>query len=204
MRTNLEKWNYYREIIREKDQIFVEANITIKPKIMYDVYQRSGKIKKLSVTKIYYSRYINFKNKKPTKIEVAEVKKISESELDYDINKIFIGYESRSDKYKSSAATKYIEMNNEHYLSIEEAEGVSSVIKIKVGRERIKLKNGHIRCTYCQKIVPESESVKYEIIFQNSRPDYNSKSGYKKFVDRKTNIYCSTKCGIHDQMAHEG
>jgi hypothetical protein len=46
--------------------------------------------------------------------------------------------------------------------------------------------------------------VKYEIIFQNSKPDFFSKSGYKRFVDRKTNIYCSKQCGVHDQMGHEG
>lgn len=76
MRTNLEKWNYYREIIRKKDENYVESNITIIPKVMYDVYPRSGVIRELIVTEIYYYRYINIKGKKPTKIEVAEVKKI--------------------------------------------------------------------------------------------------------------------------------
>ena len=203
MRTNLEKWNHYREIIRVKDQKFVEANITIKPKILYDVYQRSGEIKELKVTEIRYSRYVHYNGKKPTKIEVTEIKELSESDLIHDIKNIHIGLESNSDKYKSTSATKYVEMNK-HYLSLEDAENIASVIKIKIGRDRIKLENGHIRCTYCQKIVPESESVKYEIIFQNSKPDFFSKSGYKRFVDRKTNIYCSNQCGVHDQMAHEG
>lgn len=202
MRTNLEKWNYYYNIIKEKDKDFTNTNVTIRPKILYDVYQRSGEIRELIVTEISYHRYINFSGKKPTKIEVAEIKKLSESDLKFDIKKIFISWESYS-KYKTSAATKYVEMDK-HYLSKEEAEQVSSVIKIKIGRNNILLKNGHISCTYCQKIVPKSESVKCEIIFQNSRPDYSSRSGYKKFVDRKTNIYCSNKCGGYDQMAHEG
>ncbi len=202
MRTNLEKWNYYYDIIKEKDKVFTNENITIRPKVLYDV-QRNGEVSELLITDISYYRYINFRGKKPTKIEVAEVKKLSETNLSHDIKKIFIRWESHSGKYKSTAATKYVEMDK-HYLSKEDAESVSSVIKIKIGRDKIKLKNGHIRCTYCQKIVPESESVKCQIIFQSSRPDFNSRSGYKKFVDKKTNIYCSNKCGGHDQMAHEG
>jgi len=30
------------------------------------------------------------------------------------------------------------------------------------------------------------------------------KNKEKKFVDKKTNKYCSGRCGVHDQMAHEG
>ena len=67
-----------------------------------------------------------------------------------------------------------------------------------------KVKLTGVRCAYCSKIIPEKEAVNYKIIFQNSRQDPFSITGWKKFVDRKTNKYCSTECGIHDQMAHDG
>lgn len=71
-------------------------------------------------------------------------------------------------------------------------------------RELYAPRDGYVPCAYCRKQVRIEEVVKHDIIFQNSRPDPFSKSGYKRFVDRKTNNYCSGKCAGNDQMAHEG
>ncbi|MFB9273421.1 hypothetical protein [Cohnella cellulosilytica] len=56
------------------------------------------------------------------------------------------------------------------------------------------------RCAYCRTERPASELKPVAIIFQ----DYNYVT-WKKFVNRKTNLYCVDKpCHAHDQMAHEG
>lgn len=65
-------------------------------------------------------------------------------------------------------------------------------------------KEGYKPCAYCRVQTPEDELVPYTIIFQNSKSDPFSRSGYRKFVDEKTNMYCTSQCGVHDQWAHEG
>lgn len=59
------------------------------------------------------------------------------------------------------------------------------------------------KCAHCGTERPIAELKSGTIIFQNSRVDSMGK--WKKFVDRKTNLYCIDKpCHGHDQMAHEG
>ncbi|UUZ80669.1 hypothetical protein LJK88_38425 [Paenibacillus sp. P26] len=56
------------------------------------------------------------------------------------------------------------------------------------------------RCAYCRAERLVTELKPGTIIFQ----DYNWTTR-KKFVNRKTNLYCADKpCHTHDQMAHEG
>jgi hypothetical protein len=83
--------------------------------------------------------------------------------------------------------------DSESLLSKEEAEKKSIEVKDKNAHEKMLLNNGHIRCAYCKKVVPKSESISYKII---SYANYGSAG--------KTNTYCSGACGSYDQMAHEG
>lgn len=70
-------------------------------------------------------------------------------------------------------------------------------------RELYATREGYSPCTYCRKQVPTGSMVPHKIIFQNSRWDIG-KGKYVKFVDQKTNMYCSGQCGVSDQMGHEG
>lgn len=199
MRTNLEKWEYYLSIIRDKENIFIKNNTKNIPDKIFEI-SLDGSIRTLNVNGVRYFSYYNYSGKKPTKIEVAELKRISETDSEYSIEKIRIHWECISNGMKSSSAIKYIELDK-YCVDEDEANEIANVKLLKRKREEVLLKHGHIRCTYCNKVVP-GPGVKCKIIFQNSRQDFHGK--WKKFVDEKTNIYCSNKCGGYDQMAHEG
>lgn len=202
MRTNLEKWNYYMGLINAKEQEFINSNIKDIPTCIYEVYQ-SGKLRTLNVTGVRYRNEL-YGGNKPSREDVAKIKSYFENMPDMTIEKVSINWECTDQGYKSSGAVRYLEMKEKYFTSKDDADKKASELTEIKRKEEELLNNGHIRCTYCGKVVPEKESVNYEIIFQNSRPDPFSRTGWKKFVDRKTNKYCSKQCGAHDQMAHEG
>lgn len=202
MRTNLEKWNYYMGLINAKEQEFINSNIKDIPTCIYEVYQ-SGKLRTLNVTGVRYRNEL-YGGNKPSREDVAKIKSYFENMPDMTIEKVSINWECTDQGYKSSGAVRYLEMKEKYFTSKDDADKKASELTEIKRKEEELLNNGHIRCTYCGKVVPEKESVNYEIIFQNSRPDPFSRTGWKKFVDRKTYKYCSKQCGAHDQMAHEG
>lgn len=202
MRTNLEKWNYYMGLINAKEQEFINSNIKDIPTCIYEVYQ-SGKLRTLNVTGVHYRNEL-YGGNKPSREDVAKIKSYFENMPDMTIEKVSINWECTDQGYKSSGAVRYLEMKEKYFTSKDDADKKASELTEIKRKEEELLNNGHIRCTYCGKVVPEKESVNYEIIFQNSRPDPFSRTGWKKFVDRKTYKYCSKQCGAHDQMAHEG
>jgi len=201
MRTNLEKWNYYLSIVKKREEEYIKNNVDKMPEYVYFIYP-TGKIRKLQITYISYSNRLYFYGKKPTR---DDVKKINDYVIDNSpmtLDNVHVGWKSIGEKYNSSSAFKYTE--RDQYLSKQEVEIKSKEATKKKEDEEILLNNGHIRCVYCNKVVPEKDSISHTIIFQNSRQDPYSRTGWKKFVDRKTNKYCSGKCGGNDQMAHEG
>lgn len=203
MRTNLEKWNYYLANIKQIEQDFIDSNIPKLPEYVYEVYP-SGKMRNLNVVKTSYSSRLYFSGKKPTKIDVSKIKDHFDNPPQLTMDKILIHWECKDNGMKSSSAIKYPDLETKYFTNKADAEIKSNELKAITAREEEMLSNGHIRCSYCSKVVPEKESVPYTIIFQNSRPDPFSRSGYKRFVDKKVNKYCSKTCGVHDQMAHEG
>ena len=202
MRTNLEKWNYYMSLINNKEQEFINSNIKDIPTCIYEVYP-SGKLRTLNVTGVRYRNEL-YGGAKPSREDVAKIKAYYENMPELIIEKVSVNWECIDQRYKSSSAVRYLEMKEKYFTSKEDADKKAFELTEIKRKEEELLNNGHIRCAYCGKVVPEKEAVNYEIIFQNSRPDPFSRTGWKKFVDRKTNKYCSKQCGGHDQMAHEG
>jgi hypothetical protein len=202
MRTNLEKWNYYMSLINNKEQEFINSNIKDIPTCIYEVYS-SGKLRTLNVTGVRYRNEL-YGGTKPSREDVAKIKAYYENMPELIIEKVSINWECTDQGYKSSSAVRYLEMKEKYFTSKEDADKKAFELTEIKRKEEELLNNGHIKCTYCGKVVPEKETVNYEIIFQNSRPDPFSRTGWKKFVDRKTNKYCSKQCGAYDQMAHEG
>lgn len=202
MRTNLEKWKHYMGLINAKEQEFINSNIKDVPTCIYEVYA-SGKLRTLNVTGIRYRNEL-YGGINPSREDVAKIKGYFENMPDMTIDKVSVNWECTDQGYKSSSAVMFLDMKEKYFVSKDDAnKKASELIEIKRKEEEL-LNNGHIRCAYCSKVVPEKEAVNYKIIFQNSRPDPFSRTGWKKFVDRKTNKYCSPQCGADDQMAHEG
>lgn len=211
MKTNLDKWNYYYDFVKNKEKKFVDKIIKEEfdecPKFLYTYNLLDFEVKELKIKDIYYrdnSRKLYFFTKKPTREDIKRLKEYIEKDEDLNKKNILIEFEEKFKKYNVSSAIKLSELNNKIFLDKNDAEKEAIKLKNKKEHEENLLNHGHIRCTYCSKIVPEEKSINYTIIFQNSKPDPFSKSGYKRFVDKKTNKYCSGRCGAHDQMAHEG
>lgn len=147
MRTNLEKWDYYKSIIDQRTDGFVNSIIfnagVSLPSSYYYVYP-SGKVVERVICSCYYNHRIHggttyFYGKKPTREEVELIKKYSESDIPFDRNNIFLNYEEKWDggmKIKSSV--NYIELINErggNYLNIADAV-IESESRLELVREK--------------------------------------------------------------------
>lgn len=205
MRTNLGKWNHYLSKIKETEKEFIDSIIKEYPNKLYEV-SSNGEIIEKNVTEICYNSRLFYTGEKPTRKDVYMIKDYYENMPELTIDKILIctEYIDHVYSYITSSAVSYNRLNDKFFISKKDAEIKSKELLNIKNKEEELLNNGHIRCTYCKKIVPEKDAVDYKIIFQNSRPDPFSRTGYKRFVDNKINKYCSKTCGLHDQMAHEG
>lgn len=195
MKTNKEKYDYFYKKIESLGKEFIDSVLKDPPKELYKVVL-IGRIDKYEVEYIgYYNRI--YSEEKPTRKDIEKIKSYYENMPEMTIDDIRIGIVHHGEKYKSSCAIAIGEIGKSYHPSIEHANKALARLQLKKKKDEELLANGHIRCTYCRKIIPEDKAVKHEIIFQ----DWN---GYKKFVNRKTNKYCSGKCGSYDQMSREG
>ena len=191
MKTNLEKYNYYLSIVKEKHSKFVNDNASDIPEFLYGVNPNGGIVNKITEKPYYYDQRA-FKKDKPTKIDVASIKEYSESEEELSLSNIYIPYHEISSTGKSSSAVKYSEYKTK-FLTKEQAEIKSKEIKDKIEAENILLQNGHSRCQYCRKVYPDSEKVKEKMI-----------SIYTFGREGKWMEFCSKTCAMHSQMSLEG
>jgi len=197
MRKNIEKFNYYKDIILNKEMSFISSQkLDIQNK--YFDCSPVGNVFNIEITGLQYRyprRISLFYGDKPTKEEVKRIAEFSQSDFQYKRGEIMIYYTEKHEKYECSGAVSLKEHEeNQRWLStIQEAKNKAKAVKKeREERERL-LNNGHIACHYCGKIVPENQAVNYKII---SYANYG-KAG-------KMGQYCSGDCGVSDQMAHEG
>lgn len=188
MRTILDKYNHYMRLINEKELEFINTNIKNIPSYIYKV-NRTGIIT-LNITGIHYRNelYPKYCNK-ITKEDVKKVKAYYENMPNLIIDKISLDYERIEQSYKSYGAIKYLDMIENYFLTKEDADKkVAELTEIKL-KEEYLLNNNHLKCAYCGKIVHIKDSIDYEIIFQNSKPDMMSKTGWKNsLIEKETDI----------------
>jgi len=195
MKTNLEKFNYWKEVYNDRLKEFIQSEKISKPEYFYRLYP-SGKIETLRVLSVGYSqRATYFCGKIPSRKEIEELKDFCQhTPLARDM--IMFRYESVGGKYHVSGALKSLDLDKYKETYFTDKPTAESKAKELVGirkHEEELLKNGHVRCAYCRKIVPEAEVVVKEII------------NFKMYGSSgKKNKYCSSQCGHHDQCAHEG
>jgi hypothetical protein len=101
MKTNIEKYNYYKNIILRKNEDYLNSIFYNIPKTFYIIHQYDnindiGKIEKCNITAIRYNNIINYRGDKPTKIEIEKIKKIAESDIIFTKNKIWFDYSGES------------------------------------------------------------------------------------------------------------
>lgn len=191
MKTNLEKYNHYLNLIKERQQKFVSENISGIPEFLYSC-NPNGTISIKTVTEPYYYNPKAFPKSKPTKVDVSIIKDYFEANEPLLISRIQLPYWETWCNSKSSSAV-YLTEYETKFLSKEQAELKSIEIKEKIATENILLENGHSRCQRCRKVYPNAEKVREKMI-----------SIYTFGREGKWMEFCSGTCASHEQMSLEG
>jgi CRISPR/Cas system-associated endonuclease/helicase Cas3 len=144
-------------------------------------------------------RMPNYK-KRPSAKVVESIKASYEKFMASEMNneEIRVGFETVDERWKSSWSIRLAEYNNKKYSTDKDDLEKTLAIEIQEYDRVYVAKEGQFKCAYCGKATDDDLKVKKEIIFRTRN------SWGKACVIRITNDYCSTTCGSHDQMAHEG
>lgn len=201
MKTNLEKYNYYYDLMQKSAEKYINNFFKdkVRPTRMFEIVGYY-KLRECIITDITY-RFKSFHRlSHPTREDVKRIKGRFDVPQWYEPTDIILHYtykdrwESSKGKIKTASIT-----GNIPYCDVLESNTRSFELNIKMQEELdrrmrlYKLKSGDVRCTYCGKAVQKEKAIKRTII------------NYKQFGPKgKEYQYCSSECGVHDQMAHEG
>lgn len=200
-KTNLDKWNDLLEVLNSKKEKVLSQNLPERerPSILYRAkWQEIGEIPIESFGVRVYGEFGFYG--KPTREDLKRMEGLIENFETLE-KTLYVYYKEDHGTYKVSGGYKMEDIKRDPKLSFakEDLEEIHKEL-----HEKYAPRPGYKACSYCSKQVPEAEMVMGTIIFQNTRPDPGSRSGWKRFVDKKTNPYCSGTCAGNDQMAHEG
>jgi len=134
MRTNLEKYNFYKQILTDRAEVFMNQHyLNLQNQDIVDIFyliKNDGTIQECQT--LY--RFYKFKESsllKPTRKDVLDIKLLSETHYDFEVNRIGIRYKFINDG-KSYMATStilidelYGEINKNICFSKSDAEMVS-------------------------------------------------------------------------------
>lgn len=139
MKNNLEKWNYYLDVVTNKTNNFIESQLKGKyiPSSYFVVFS-TGKIVERFITETNYSHYkhngkLYYSGKKPSKIDVESIKEYSEKDIPFNQDFIYFSYYEYygNDNSKITSSVRLIDIINKNnlYYTIEEAEKQANKIK---------------------------------------------------------------------------
>ena len=194
MATLIEKWNFYNDIIKNRENLYIQNTIKDIPEFVYQVWGINGNIRELKITGVSYSnrQYFGF-NKRPTKKDVEKIRLFADTPYAFNSDNIIFHYQ---EKYKTGGGCiggLYLK-DMPNYMTKEEAENTAAPIAEKFNSDELLVSNGtHARCERCRKVVENKDIVHYKII---SIATYGHAGRNGKF--------CSGTCASHEQMAHEG
>lgn len=199
--SNQQKWDNAKLQLDQlkKDALDKHFNGKQKPNIVYKATPID--IQEIEISSIYL--YCRNEPSVYGKVTKKDVENLLDWINNFDKCKysIHFGYSSNHTYGVSSGAYSYETIEKDKNLSLNRDELIEIQKELNI---LYAPKDGYQPCSYCRKQTPIESMVKYKIIFQSSRPCMSSKTGYKKIIDEKINLYCSKECGVHDQMAHEG
>ena len=121
-------------------------------------------------------------------------------ELPIDVFDVFFSIVRYDEKWKTSSGLRYSpETGFEQNFGLNKSDFDE---KIKADKEEYektyKPREGYIKCERCGKQVPESEVVKYKLIYQAW--DYQR----GRYVTSRIGTFCSGECAMNEQMSLEG
>ena len=193
--TNLSKWNQLEAFLQLKKDAILQDYFKDKEKPTTIYKASTYEINELKIIGIFVrGKKEYYHTDKPTKIDIEYyrdyVQKFNEDE-----KQIFFRYqEIYSNGGSATGAYKIQDIEKDKCLSFNRDELVEFQKELL---EKYGAKEGYQACAYCGKQVPIESLVPYKIIFQDSKPDPYSKTGWKKFVNQKTNMYCSNSSNFH-------
>ena len=196
MRTNLEKYNYYRELLRQKAQTYIDLLFPEgKPGRFYEVNSYRG-IQEYTITSIKYNFGLYPKDK-PTREDVNKARALYENTPEFSKDNVFLYYECQLGKHQLSGAKRLLNILNSEYMSFTTGELEEALRKQK---ELYEPREGYIACSYCRKQRLPEDIVYKTLIYRGL-----DKIRRKQVVKKKLLPYCKeTNCAAYNQMAHEG
>lgn len=92
MKKNIDKWNFYKDIIDEKTRIFLQPFIEKVPQKFYKLSGHS--VVECTLIDLSYSFEfrIPYWSKKPSKEDVAEIARLSGLDINFDVKRIFVNH----------------------------------------------------------------------------------------------------------------
>lgn len=159
---------------------------SVLPNLATSIYQHEGKhIVEWEVKEVKFQ--IPFYNKeKPSRKDLAAIKEYAERpKFDPRGVRIVLYREAHYGKMTTSIEGSILYPYSEDKQSL--------IPALNRWIEQFGEKPGHKACAYCRKQTPVEDMVERTII---------SFATYGR--NGKKNLYCSSECGLNDQMAHEG
>ena len=191
-KTNKEKYDEILIEINKKFDEYINVMFPVKHDKLYSIIRWYEIDTKEILCYYYKSRFYNKENVSTTELDDAKSFLVN---LRFDALKtdnIYIKYKT-SYGVTGSINLKDVGLECNSVFDIEQ-------LGAKIAENKIKyeMKDGCIRCSRCQMVVPETQVYSSKLIFRD-----RNKFG-KAFVNERTVKYCSKECAGYDQMAHEG
>ena len=141
MKTNLEKWNYWYNLIVAKTKQFIESQCETIPTKIYKIYP-SGKIGIGEVTGVDYNYrlngnnfYLQFFTKKPTKDDVLKLKKYHELNIPMTRERIMFKYSELFGNGSSRASSVHLLFDNSKNENLTTCENKAKEISLMLTSE---------------------------------------------------------------------
>lgn len=139
MAKNIDKWDYYINVIDEKTKKFIKdvvANSTINViQKYYIVYESTGiiieaVIKNITYNHVAHGAYLKYIGKSPKNIKIKEIEEYANSEIPFDINNILFIYRLTKDGHPFGTVNNRIKDFNKDniYYNIKDAEAARNII----------------------------------------------------------------------------
>lgn len=186
-----EKFENYLKLIKEKEDCFINS-IENKITKLYEINLKN-EINELIINFYYYYNEKDFDSyKKITKKDLKEIEDYYNN-IQLSLNKVKLSYSCIKNTQVQFRSRIYLDDIKKYFLTLEDAQNQVNILKNKEIEKQEMLKNGYIECTYCKKLILESESIQKQIIsFQN----YGKNGIIQKF--------CNSTCATYQQMSLEG
>lgn len=128
---NIDKWNYYMDILNKRSDVFMDSITKTIPVVFYEVYP-IGTIHECNVTGRHYSHRMYFHTKNPTNNDVEKIKAHCDANEPLSSDLAYFDYWYSFDSgYKATTSVKIVDLLNQKgskFLNKEDAERKAELV----------------------------------------------------------------------------